>query len=134
MRQLLLTQLRLLVVKIKLNNMKKTLALLSAIILPNITFAAASCGSITDFTGLVTCITGLINDIIYVLIGIAVLLFIAGLVKYITAGGDEKQVAEAKSYILFGIIAIFVMVSVWGLVGILTNTFFSEGVAIPQLK
>jgi len=94
----------------------------------------ASCGSITNFQGLVTCIAGLINDVIYLLIGIAVLLFIAGLIKYITAGGDEKQVAEAKHYIIFGIVALFVMTSVWGLVSILTNTFFSGGVAIPQLK
>ena len=109
----------------------------SLFFIPKISFgqtSSGSCGSITDFQGVVSCLTSLINTIIVLIIGIAVLLFIAGLIKYITAGGDEKQVAEAKNYILFGIIALFVMVSVWGLVDILTNTFFGGGVAIPQLK
>lgn len=116
------------------NNINNTGAVQSIKATKAVALPQASCGSITNFTSLVTCIAGLINAVIYLLIGIAVLLFIAGLVKYITAGGDEKQVTEAKNYILFGIIAIFVMVSVWGLVAILTNTFFSGGVAIPQLK
>jgi len=93
-----------------------------------------NCSSITNFQGVVSCFSGLINSIIPVIIGLAVLLFIIGLVKYITAGGNEDQVTEARGYIIFGIIAIFVMVSVWGLVGILSNTFFPGGVSIPQLR
>jgi hypothetical protein len=93
-----------------------------------------NCSSIYNFQGVVSCFSGLINLVIPVIIGLAVLLFIMGLIKYITAGGNEDQVTEARSYIIFGIIALFVMVSVWGLVGILTNTFFSGGVAIPQLR
>jgi hypothetical protein len=36
--------------------------------------------------------------------------------------------------ITFGIVALFVMVAVWGLVGVLTSTFFAGGLAVPQLK
>ncbi len=100
----------------------------------NSTSAGGSCQNIQNFAGLVGCFTSLINLLIPLVIGIAMFLFLWGLIKYITAGGDDKSTAEARKFMLFGIIALFVMVSVWGLVGILVNTFFSGGVAIPQLK
>lgn len=94
----------------------------------------SSCKAIQDFPGAIRCVTGMINMTIPLVIGIAVFLFLWGLIKYITAGGDDKAVAEARKFMTFGIIALFVMVSVWGLVGILVNTFFSGGVVVPQLK
>jgi len=96
--------------------------------------SGGACQNIQNFAGLVGCFTSLINLVIPLVIGIAVFLFLWGLIKYITAGGDYKSTAEARKFMLFGIIALFVMVSVWGLVGILVNTFFAGGVAIPQLK
>jgi hypothetical protein len=94
----------------------------------------ASCGNIQNFAGVVGCVTSIINLLIPLAIAVAVLFFVWGLVKYISAGGDDTATAEARKFMLFGIIAIFVMVSVWGLVGILVNTFFGGGVLIPQLK
>lgn len=41
--------------------------------------------------------------------------------------------AETKWYLLWGVIAIFVMVSVWGLVGILADIFGIKNV-VPQLN
>jgi len=61
------------------------------------------------------------------LISIAVVWFIWNVFQY-TIAGDEEKKAAAKSQMIWGIIGIFVMVSVWGLVGILQSTFGTSGV------
>lgn len=88
-----------------------------------------------NFKCLVSFTADMINQLVWILIGIGLLLFIFGLVKYVSAGGDEGKVKEAKSFIIFGIIALSVMLSVWGLVNLLTSTFFPGGrLIIPQIK
>ncbi|MCX6713878.1 MAG: hypothetical protein NTV48_02120 [Candidatus Vogelbacteria bacterium] len=62
--------------------------------------------------------------LIPVLIGIALIFFFYGLIQYLQAGMGEKQVEEAKKLMFWGIITLFVMISVWGLAGILKDTFF----------
>jgi hypothetical protein len=82
-------------------------------------------------TDILATISGLINSVIPVIVGLAVLIFIWGLVKYVVAKSDDEQ-KEAKSIILWGVIALFVMVAVWGLVNVLINTFDLE-TTIPNL-
>ena len=72
------------------------------------------------------------------LIGLAVVVFFWGLVKYLNAGmGDAKNIKEARDLMIWGIIAITVMVSVWGIVKVVQTTFlggtsFSSPTDIPQ--
>ena len=67
-------------------------------------------------------INGLLKPIIPLLIGLAVVVFIYGvLLLMISDGGEKKE--EGKQYMLWGIIGIFVMVSVWGLVAIIGGAF-----------
>src|SRR5271168_1752125 len=68
-------------------------------------------------------VEGLINELIPLVIGIGVLVFLWGLVSYLTAGADEEKRGEARTHMIWGIVVLFVMVSVWGLVNILTSTF-----------
>lgn len=67
----------------------------------------------------------LLIDILYfmipVLIGLAVLLFIWGLFRYYTTDNQNTK-KEAVSIIGYGIVSIFVMVSLWGLVNLITYT------------
>ena len=61
-------------------------------------------------------ITGIIQPLIALSFGVALLVFLWGVVKYIKNSGDEKTREEAKYYMLYGVVGLFVMVSVWGLV------------------
>jgi len=99
----------------------KTIALGSAF-LPMIALAQVS-GSVTDVNSALDFIRTLVNTLIPVLIGIAVLLFIWGVISFITAGDNEEARKSARNRIIWGIIFIFVIVSVWGLVNILIQTF-----------
>lgn len=65
---------------------------------------------------LVTSIGRLVGIALPIVVGIALLAFFWGLVKYIFAQGNEESKADAKKIMLWGIIALFVMVSVWGIV------------------
>ncbi len=66
-----------------------------------------------------------INPLIPILIGLALLTFFYGLYKYLKSGmGDTEDIKGARSLMLWGVIIIFVMFSVWGFVNILQGIFF----------
>ena len=69
-------------------------------------------------------ILGLVPNI---LVAMGVIAFLWVVMTYIRAGSSEKMVKEGKDFMIYGIIGIFVMVSVWGLVTIMTSTFFPAG-------
>ena len=73
---------------------------------------------------------GLINTSIAVVIAIALLGFFWGLVKFIfRVGGDEKAVDDGKRIMKWGLLALFVMVSVWGIVRFLEEALFLNRLA-----
>ncbi len=64
------------------------------------------------------------DPLVVLIVAIALVYFIWGVTKYIAHGGDETKRAEGQQMMINGIIALFVIVSVWGLVAVLQNTFF----------
>ncbi|PIR47009.1 MAG: hypothetical protein COV07_01205 [Candidatus Vogelbacteria bacterium CG10_big_fil_rev_8_21_14_0_10_45_14] len=69
-------------------------------------------------------VTYLLSLAVPLLITLALVYFIWGLGEFIFAGAsDETKRAEGRNRMIWGIIALFVIVSVWGLVGIVARTF-----------
>ena len=91
-------------------------------------FAAAQ-STPQNITQLYALALSLFNSAIPVLIGATAVVFLYGVVKYVAVGGDSGDRDEAIAYILYGLIGLFVMLSLWGLVGILTGTFNFGGAA-----
>ncbi len=60
----------------------------------------------------------MLNRLIPVLIALALVVFFWGLVKYIRSG----KAAGAKDVMIAGLVGLFVMVSVWGIIRIAQNT------------
>ena len=73
--------------------------------------AAGSLASISDK------ILDLLSAIPELIIGLALVYFLYGLTKYVT-GLDEKKKKEAKDTMIYGIVGLFVMVSIWGIVAV----------------
>ena len=67
-------------------------------------------------------ISSVLKPIVPLLVGLAVVVFIYGVIIIMFSEGGEKK-EQGKMYMIWGIIGIFVMVSVWGLVNILQSTF-----------
>ena len=65
----------------------------------------------------------ILSQVIILLVAFAVVFFLYGILKYITAGDDEDKRTKMKNVMIYGIIGLFVMISFWGIVNILINTF-----------
>lgn len=93
-----------------------TLALLA---LPLVSFAA-----INNFSDAGSFVINTINNIIVpVLFAIAFIVFLYGAFETFIIGANNDDVKDkGKNLMLWGLIGFFVMVSVWGLVNILTGT------------
>ncbi len=62
-------------------------------------------------------------------------LFLWGALKFILNAGEEEKRNQGKQFMLWGIIALAVMISVWGLVNIVTETFdIGDTNFLPQVK
>ena len=88
-----------------------------AIYLAPLAAMAATIQEVIDTIG------NIIQSIVPLLITIALIVFIWGVIKYITAGADEGEREKARNVIMYGIIGLFAIVAVWGLVAMLKNTF-----------
>lgn len=83
--------------------------------------------NISNFASFVSKIkSDILSPLVYLLISVAVIIFLWGVVKYIKSSDSEEERKKAKDFIVYGIIGIFVMVSTWGLVNILSGTFPME--------
>ena len=96
----------------------KKLIPLGAALLP---FIASAQG--TTFTTILGTISTLVSTLTTIAMAVAFLVFLYGVIRFITAGGDEEKRKTAKNLIIYGLIGLFVMVAVWGLVAVLASTF-----------
>ncbi|MEX0932473.1 MAG: hypothetical protein WDZ61_01075 [Parcubacteria group bacterium] len=89
----------------------------------------------TNFSDLVRIIINLINPLLILIAGLALLAFFWGLAKFIfRVGGDEKAVDEGKRLMVWGLIGLFVMVSFLGIISLLYDDLgFTRPFGIPLL-
>lgn len=107
--------------------MKKLALTVGALALPVVTFAQ----SLTNLQTLVQSIGNIVNLIIPILFAIALLGFFYGLVVYIF--GQEQNKDQAKKTMIWGVVALFVMASVWGLVRFLGDQLGVNQDAAPAV-
>lgn len=63
----------------------------------------------------------ILNAAVGLFITLAIVIFFWGLIKYLASAGDQKH--EGLKIMYYGVITIFVMVSLWGIIRLLQNTF-----------
>lgn len=101
--------------------MKKLIASL-ATLLPVVAFAQP----ITDVNSLTFKLTNIGNTFIQILIAIAVIVIIFNVVRFIIKSDAPEERATIGKAILWSIVGLFVILSIWGLVRILTTTFRTD--------
>lgn len=91
---------------------------------------------LTNIDPIVRGIGRLVELALPIVVGIALLAFFWGLVKYIFAQGNDEAKTDAKKIMLWGLIALFVMIAVWGLVRFIGTAFgvnLNETINVPTV-
>lgn len=110
---------------------------ISAPSLGPLTGDSATCTLAGDpkFQDVLCYITGIINSsVIPLIFAVATVMFVWGVVQFfIINANEEAKRAQGKQFMIWGIIALAVMLSVWGLVGIFGSTFGIGTSFLPQI-
>lgn len=96
-------------------------SVLAVIFLPSLVFAASP----RTFSELVNLAVTVIDTATGVLITAAIAIYLWGVSTSIWKTGQETS-ARAKTYFFWGIIVLFIMVSIWGILRLLRDTLFAE--------
>ena len=95
--------------------------------------ARAQSYDISSLAGVYPAVAGIINTIFPAVVGIAVFAVAWGIFKFILNAGDPEARKQGMATILWGVVGVFLMFSIWGLVNILKNTFkFDTTPVVPQ--
>lgn len=85
------------------------------------------------YSDVINIFVGILDLLIPVLVGLALLLFAWGIVTFLMAEGSEESIEVGKKRMFWGIIAIFVMVSFMGIIQFFFDDIFSGPFFIPFL-
>ena len=95
--------------------MNKTLATSAALLLA--LPLAVSAQTLQPLANLVGAVARLVGALVPVLITLALVVFFWGLVRYLwSSKGSAEKLEENKKLMIWGLVVLFVMVSVWGIV------------------
>ncbi len=85
-----------------------------------------SCGTIV---GVLANIINVINTVLVpTIFALSFIVFLYGIARaYIFSGGDPEKIKEGHKLLLWGIIGFVVMISLWGIVNVVANTFGLSG-------
>ncbi len=112
--------------------MKKAIIVSGSYLLPLLALAQ----DLSGLTNLVNQIADIIRLIGPVVFGLAIIYFFWGVAKYILAAGDPGEASKGKSIMIYGVIAIAVMASIYGLVAFLQTSFgidTATTINVPEL-
>jgi hypothetical protein len=109
-----------------MTNKIKSGLIVSSILLPAVTFAEYFKNTSTISESVFDIVS---NYLIPIVFSLALLYFFWGVAKYIRSAGAEKE--EGRMIMVWGVVALFVMASVWGLVRFLQREFTLDGVDTP---
>ena len=114
--------------------MKKLIA--AALVLAPLTAFAQN--QITNINSLTVTLTNIGTTVISILIALGVIWIVYNAVRFIMAADKPEERSERGKAMLWGIVGLFIILSIWGLVAILTGTFSTQNNApvnqFPTIK
>ena len=102
---------------------KKLYAILTTLIFfPTVSFAA-----LEGLKGLIISLGGIINLLIPVVFGLGLIYFLWGGAQFILHSDVQAKREEGKKQMLWGIVALFVMISIYGIIRLIGGTLGIPG-------
>ncbi len=102
--------------------------LLALAFLPLTVFAQAP----RDAFDLVGRVVYWVGSIIPVLLGFIVIVIFWNLGQFILHAGDERERDKYKQFMIWGVVAVFLIVSFWGVVYAIASSFFGDFPALLE--
>ncbi len=73
----------------------------------------------------------ILNPLIFLLFAVATLYFVYGVVKYLSMDPSDSKRKEAMDSIIWGMVGMLIMFSVYGLISFVLATFGITGSSVP---
>ncbi len=67
-------------------------------------------------------INNIVNPIVWLMFAVATLVFVYGVLQMVIKGEDSEARSAGQKSILYGLIGMFIMISAWGIVYLISNT------------
>ena len=110
--------------------MKKIILFATLFILPVVVSANHIAGHVvnpavlTPLGGRIIAIFNILYLVLPIIGALALIWFFWGIIQYVLKADNEEKQTEARSYMIYAVIGMFVMFSIWGLVHLVQYTFF----------
>ena len=85
-------------------------------------------------TKIINLFTDIGLELIPLLTAIALFVFVWGVARFIKAAGNEKEIKDSKNLLIWGIVGLFILVTIWGIISFLRGEFGWSGVLVPQIR
>lgn len=94
-----------------------------SLLLPSIAMAQA----LSNVQSLVDGVGGIVKTLMPIAFALVFVVFFWGVAMYVVKAGDEEAQKKAKAIMIYGVIGIFIVASIWGIVGWLQSAFGISG-------
>lgn len=92
----------------------------------NLFFANVAYASVDSFVKDVNSL--IVNPLIKLLFAVALLLFLYGVVEFVSNQESDEKRTKGKNHMLWGLVGFVIMFGVWGILNIVLDTFGITGV------
>ena len=82
---------------------------------------------LTPLGGRIIAVFNILYLVLPIVGALALIGFFWGIIQYVLKADNEEKQREARSYMIYAVIGMFVMFSIFGLVNLIRNTFFLPG-------
>lgn len=106
---------------------------IAVLFLPQLSWGADSTFDNSSFRSIVLSFVNIINKTLPILMLLTVIFFFWGLVTFIYFSADDKRSETGKKMMVWGVIAMFVMFCIWGIVGLLVHSV-GGSFQLPQIN
>jgi len=113
--------------------MKKSILFFTFIFLPSLVLAVDFTMAGSTFKDVILYVVSIINAAIPIMISIAFIVFFWGLSKFVIGADNDAEIKKGKEFMLWGVLALFLLISVRTILGLLSNEFEFGAINKPFL-
>jgi len=74
----------------------------------------------------------ILNPLIGLLFAVALAYFVWGVFRFLSLQESDKEREDGKAHMIWGIIGMFIMIAVFGIINLIIGTFGLTGVPVPR--